>query len=603
MKNINMLYLTLITLLSISSFKATSQENFGKIKGVITSQIDNSTIQGATLILRHNKAKFTSTIVSDKLGHFSFNKLHYGTYTLSVNYKSQQVYLNKKININSNHTIQKNITIKPLEVNATEKEEILNIEVIDLTDDIQSIANNEYEINYNKTSAPPSLYYNKRIQDNTPNYNTESYNSITENGYKLAKSSPLSTFSADVDAASYSNVRRFLTNGQKPEKGAIRIEEMINYFNYDYPNPTNNQPFSITTEIGDCPWSEHKLVHIGLQGQRIDKEELPASNLVFLLDVSGSMNSANKLPLLKKSFKMLVNQLDKHDQVAIVVYAGAAGLVLKSTPGNDNQTIISAINQLQSGGSTDGGAGIELAYKIAQDNFIKDGNNRVILATDGDFNIGISSDDAMENLIIKKRETGIFLTCLGFGTGNFKDSKMEALADQGNGNYAYIDNIFEAKKVLVTEIGATLLTIAKDVKIQVEFNSSVVESYRLIGYENRLLNSEDFNDDTKDAGEIGAGHSVTALYEVILVGDSNNTIPNVDPLRYQNNKKTKSTSEILTVKFRYKKPDGNSSLLIEKNLENKTSNWESLSNNYKFSAAIAQFGMLLRESKYLKNGK
>ena len=601
MKNINIIYLAVLTLLGLNSFNASSQEKLGNIKGIITSKVDNSKIQGATITLEHNINKLKLTSLSDNLGQFKFDKLHYGVYTLKIKHNSHQVYVNPKITINSNITQQQNITLSPILVTPIIKEEI---SIIEVTDDIsKSISYKEYSKSYDKVSEPYGIY-NKRSIDNQPNYNTESYNSISENGYKLTKVTPLSTFSADVDAASYSNVRRFLTNGQKPEKGAVRIEEMINYFNYDYPNPTNNRPFSITTEIGECPWSKNKLVHIGLQGQRIDKEELPASNLVFLLDVSGSMNSANKLPLLKKSFKMLVNQLDENDRVAIVVYAGAAGVVLEPTPGSDNQAIMNAINKLQSGGSTAGGAGIELAYKIAQENFIKNGNNRVILATDGDFNIGMSSDDAMENLIVKKRETGIFLTCLGFGTGNFKDSKMEALADKGNGNYAYIDNIFEAKKVLVTEMGATLLTIAKDVKIQVEFNSSVVQSYRLIGYENRLLNAEDFNDDTKDAGEIGAGHSVTALYEVVLVGDSNSETPSIDPLRYKNNQdKVKNlTNEILTVKFRYKKPDGDTSLLIEKNLENKTSNWESLSNNYKFSAAVAQFGMLLRESKYMKKG-
>jgi Ca-activated chloride channel family protein len=323
--------------------------------------------------------------------------------------------------------------------------------------------------------------------------------------------------------------------------------------------------------------------------------------LVFLLDVSGSMNQPNKLPLLKKSFQMLVNELGDKDKIAIVVYAGAAGVVLESTYANNSTKILEALEGLSAGGSTAGGQGIELAYKVAQDNFIKGGNNRVILATDGDFNIGMSSDDAMENLIVKKRETGIFLTCLGFGTGNFKDSKMEALADKGNGNYAYIDNILEAKKVLVTEMGATLLTIAKDVKIQVEFNPALISSYRLIGYENRMLAVEDFNDDKKDAGEIGAGHSVTALYEVVLKGtEIESELPIVDPLKYQEELKEKSKfgNELLTVKFRYKNPDGEVSKLIVRSLDNDFTEWSKLSNNFKFSAAVAGFGMLLRESDY-----
>ncbi|MCC7452911.1 MAG: VWA domain-containing protein [Crocinitomix sp.] len=440
-----------------------------------------------------------------------------------------------------------------------------------------------------------------------PNYNTESYNSIEENGYRLTNVNPLSTFSIDVDAASYSNVRRFLLSGQKPEKGAVRIEELINYFSYDYPEPVGNDPFSITTEIGDCPWNKNKLVHIGLQGKRIKKENLPPNNLVFLLDVSGSMDAPNKLPLLKSSFKLLVNELGKKDRIAIVVYAGAAGVVLNSTVATNSTPILEALENLQAGGSTAGGQGLELAYKIAQENFIKEGNNRVILATDGDFNVGMSSDDAMESLIVKKRETGIFLTCLGFGTWNYKDSKMETLADKGNGNYAYIDNLLEAKKVLVTEMGATLVTIAKDVKIQVEFNPALIASYRLIGYENRLLNAEDFNDDKKDAGEIGAGHSVTALYEIVLKGEEGEQGTTVDPLRYQqpdqnsNENKTAFSDELLTVKFRYKAPDQDDSKLIQRYLKNTLVPWEKLSNDYKFAASVAGFGMLLRESEFAKN--
>ena len=354
---------------------------------------------------------------------------------------------------------------------------------------------------------------------NIRDFNTEGYSAIHENGYKDVLNQPLSTFSIDVDKASYSNVRRFINMGQLPPMDAVRIEEMINYFSYDYPEPAGDHPFSVYTELSKCPWNDgHQLFYIGLKGKNMDKKELPASNLVFLIDVSGSMESPNKLPLLKSAFQLLVNELRPADRVAMVVYAGAAGVVLKATPGNEKETILNALNQLQAGGSTAGGQGIMLAYKIAHENFIDGGNNRIILATDGDFNVGASSNAEMERLIEKEREKGIFITVLGFGMGNYKDDKMEIIADKGNGNYAYIDNIQEARKVLVGEFAGTLFTIAKDVKFQLEFNPSRVKAYRLIGYENRLLNDEDFNNDRKDAGEMGAGHVVTALYEIIPAG-------------------------------------------------------------------------------------
>lgn len=431
-------------------------------------------------------------------------------------------------------------------------------------------------------------------------FNTEAYDFIEENRFVRVLDKPLSTFSIDVDAASYSNIRRFLKNSQLPPKDAVRIEEMINYFTYDYPQPTGKHPFSITGEVGGCPWNEnHKLVHIGLQGKKVATEQLPASNLVFLLDVSGSMNSPNKLPLLKKALTMLTENLRPEDRVAIVVYAGAAGQVLESTPGNRKREIIGALANLSAGGSTAGGAGIQLAYKVAAENLIPKGNNRVILATDGDFNVGASSDGELVRMIEKKRNQGIFLTVLGFGTGNYKDSKMEQLADKGNGNYAYIDDILEAKKVLVTEMGGTLLTIAKDVKLQVEFNPSKVAAYRLIGYENRKLRDQEFNDDTKDAGELGAGHSVTALYEIIPQGVPVDNLPGVDPLKYQKRSEDQNSSEsneLMTVKFRYKRPDENASNLIVAVVNDTRS--DEISRNLGFSAAAAGFGMLLRDSKF-----
>lgn len=437
-------------------------------------------------------------------------------------------------------------------------------------------------------------------EDLEQDFNTEDYAHIVENPFQSPKAQPLSTFSIDVDAASYANVRRFIESNSLPYPDAVRIEEMVNYFNYDYPAPTGKDPFSITTELGPCPWNpEHHLIHIGLQGEKIELENAPNSNLVFLLDVSGSMNSPDKLPLLKKAFRLLVKELKEEDKVAIVVYAGAAGVVLPSTSAANQSQIIEALELLEAGGSTAGGEGIELAYEIAKKNFIEDGNNRVILATDGDFNVGPSSDGELVRLIEKKREEGVFLSVLGFGTGNLQDSKMESLADKGNGNYAYIDNILEAKKVLVNEMGGTLFTIAKDVKIQIEFNPAQVKAYRLIGYENRMLAAQDFNDDKKDAGELGAGHTVTALYEIIPPSASTE-IPSVDSLKYQKSypKNASLVGEWMTVKFRYKKPDGDTSKLLSQTVNTKPIQLTQTSDNFRFSAAVASFGMLLRKSDF-----
>ncbi len=475
------------------------------------------------------------------------------------------------------------------------------------------------------TYAAAPAYGGHYAQD----WNTEGYATIHENGFKDVLHNPLSTFSIDVDRASYSNVRRFINMGQKPPIDAVRIEEMINYFSYDYPQPEGDHPFTVTTGFSTCPWnSKHQLLHIGLQGRAIEKENLPPSNLVFLIDVSGSMNSHNKLPLLKSSFRLLVNEMRPEDRVAMVVYAGAAGVVLESTPGSEKEKILSALNNLQAGGSTAGGAGLQLAYKIAEQNLLKEGNNRIILATDGDFNIGQSSDAEMERLIEKEREKGIFITVLGFGMGNYKDSKMETIADKGNGNYAYIDNVQEANKMLVSEFGGTLFTIAKDVKFQLEFNPVHVKGYRLVGYENRLLNDEDFNDDTKDAGEMGAGHTVTALYEIIPASAEGDVV-DIDPLKYQSagdesaNHKHRAgrsvrkengsegravvrsgdySDELLTIKLRYKQPDGDKSMLYEQPVAARLEAFENTSDNLRFAAAVAMYGMILRESGYLKQG-
>jgi Ca-activated chloride channel homolog len=445
-----------------------------------------------------------------------------------------------------------------------------------------------------QTSGYPGHY-------NKTEFNTEAYDNINENGFKKASDDPLSTFSIDVDAASYSNVRRFLNEGKLPPAGAVRVEEMINYFRYNYDLPNGKDPFSVNTEIAACPWNQkHQLALIGLQGKKIPVENLPSSNFVFLIDVSGSMFDEKKLPLVKASLKLLVDQLREQDRVAIVVYAGAAGLVLPSTDGSNKTKIKDAIEQLSAGGSTAGGQGIKLAYKVAKENFAKEGNNRVILCTDGDFNIGASSDDEMERLIEEERKSGVFLTVLGYGIGNYKDNKMQKLADKGNGNHAYIDGLNEAKKVLVNEFSGTMFTIAKDVKLQIEFNPAKVAGYRLIGYENRVLNKEDFNNDKKDAGELGSGHTVTALYEIVPAGVETEFLNEVDDLKYQKNKKTKTQdgSEIMNIKLRYKDAGGEISKLIEHPVMDRRVEIENTSDNFRFAAAVAEFGMLLRNSEF-----
>jgi Ca-activated chloride channel family protein len=435
-------------------------------------------------------------------------------------------------------------------------------------------------------------YERGRIEGD-PGFNTEAYSGFDDNPFLAVAGNPLSTFSIDVDRASYANVRRFLREGRLPPRDAVRIEELVNYFTFDDPSPAGDSPFAVQTELGAAPWRPgHLLLRVGLKARAVDTDRMPASNLVFLMDVSGSMDSPDKLPLLKQAFALLVNELREQDRVAIVVYAGAAGVVLESTPGDRKERILSAIERLQAGGSTAGGQGIRLAYDIARQNHIDGGNNRVILATDGDFNIGASSDAEMMRLVEEKRTQGTFLTVLGFGTGNIKDSKMETLADHGNGNYAYIDGIAEARKM-----GGTLLVVAKDVKLQIEFNPAKVRAYRLIGYENRLLAAEDFNNDAKDAGELGAGHSVTALYEIVPVGaDTDVEINGTDPLRYRTEAAPAGDSdELAFVKLRYKAPDGDRSRLLEVAVEDGAI---TSSTDLTFAAAVASFGMLLRESAH-----
>ena len=429
--------------------------------------------------------------------------------------------------------------------------------------------------------------------------NTEAYARIEDNRFLPAISNPLSTFSVDVDAASYSNVRRFLSQGAMPPADAVRLEEMVNYFSYTYPDRTGKHPFAVATDVGPCPWApEHRLVRIGLQAKKIATRDLPPSNLVFLIDVSGSMQSWDKLPLVKQAFRAVVNELRSQDRVAIVVYAGNAGLVLPSTSGADKAAILEAIDRLEAGGSTAGGAGIKLAYDVARDNYLPEGNNRLILATDGDFNVGVSSDAEMIRLVETRCEEGTFLTVLGFGTGNLKDTKMEQMADKGNGHYAYIDSFREAQKVFVQEFGGTLFTVAKDVKIQVEFNPAKVQAYRLLGYENRLLAKEDFADDKKDAGEMGAGHSVTALYEVVPVGARPVALAG-DSLTYQHVSLRPSAGkspELLTVRLRYKDPKGTRSRLLSTSVIDRRG--ASASEDMRFASAVAAFALLLRDSDH-----
>jgi len=457
----------------------------------------------------------------------------------------------------------------------------------------------------NASLAAPSVPVEKPKDWYNYPHNTETYDRIDENPFRRVADHPLSTFSIDVDTASYSNVRRYLNQGHLPPAGAVRIEELVNYFSYDYAGPEDKHPFAVHMEAASCPWSpRHRLVRIALKGREIKEDNRPASNLVFLLDVSGSMRMPNKLPLVKKAMKMLVDKLGEGDSVAITVYAGAAGLVLPATDCSRKEKIIAALDRLKAGGSTNGGQGIKLAYKVAEKNFIKGGVNRVILCTDGDFNIGITNNSELIRLIEEKAKGGVFLTVLGFGMGNYKDSRLEKLADKGNGNYGYVDNEKEAEKLLVKQMGGTLITIAKDVKIQVEFNPAQVAAYRLIGYENRMLKKEDFNDDKKDAGEIGAAHTVTALYEVVPAGEETD-LPAVDPLKYQTRPgglvNPAAGKEMLTVKLRYKAPDGDKSTLMKRPFTDEGRKFAKASKDFQFASAVAAFGMVLRKSKHKGN--
>lgn len=610
MLKISFYILMLVSIMSYAQQNSTTKAC--SIHGKITDNKTNEEIPFASVILYKNDTSKVAVSTSDMNGDYCFKNIAAGKYKLSVVYVGYNKHDIKNIALNANSPTKVDVQLAADNVQLDEVQ-IVTYSAPIIDGDMKSgcvVTREEYQNMATRTIRQEGIFrkhkeknINIRVGRTTfTQYNTEEYNRIYENEFKDSKKDPLSTFSIDVDKASYSNVRRMLNQNQLPQPDAVRIEEMINYFSYNYPQPNNEHPFSITTEYTDCPWNRnHQLIHIGIQGKQIEVKNLPSNNLVFLIDVSGSMEDENKLPLLKSGLRLLVEQMREEDKVSIVVYAGAAGIVLPATSGKHKEKIYDALDNLQAGGSTAGGEGILLAYKTAKENFITKGNNRIILATDGDFNVGVSSDGELTRLIEKQREDGVFLSVLGFGTGNYKDSKMEQLADKGNGNYAYIDNILEAKKVLVKEMGGTLLTIAKDVKLQLEFNPAFVKGYRLVGYENRLLNNEDFNDDKKDAGELGAGHTVTAIYEIIPAGSSE-LIASIDSLKYQQPKHTPSplafNNEVMTIKFRYKEPKESHSKLITHIVQNKKTNFESTSDNCKFACAAAEFGLLLRNSKF-----
>lgn len=563
----------------------------GNVKGIVQEANSNEVIPFANISLSQS-GKIISKVTTNLRGEFYLINITSGKYDLEVSYSLYQTKQIKHLNVNAGDTTFINVKL----------EELVIAEPVAIS------RNQEAQMEVENDKA--ARYKSYRFIGSTPtlsNYDydnhNEDYQELNDNKFKSPFAEPLSTFSADVDRASYANTRRYLNDGVMPPHDAVRIEELINYFDYDYPDPQGKHPFSITTEFAECPWDKNrKLAMIGLQAMRMDLSETPANNLVFLLDVSGSMNSYDKLGLLKEGMLMLVDQMREQDHIAIVVYAGAAGLVLEPTAGDQKAEIKAAIDHLSAEGSTAGGEGIQLAYQVALDNFKKEGNNRIILATDGDFNVGITNRKKLIELIEEKRESGVFLSVLGFGTGNIKDHTMEQLANKGNGNYNYIDNILEAKKVLVKEMSGTLFTVAKDVKLQAEFNPSMVMGYRLIGYVNRQLAAQDFNDDTKDAGELGAGHSVTALYEIIPAGADYNNL-DIDSLKYQKQhfENQSNENEILTVKFRYKQPNGSKSILLESVLEASDANFESASNNFRFASAVAAFGMKLRGSESVEN--
>ena len=566
---IKSIFSTILCVIWISGLSAQSLT----VTGTVTDE-NNRPLIGANVSIEKSR----KGTVTNEHGKYSIEAMQGDIIRFSyIGYKTQKVKANRKI----------------IDVKLYPDNNLLMEECVITSDEVSNRAISSKQMAV-RSLGMPALIYDRYA-------NREEYSHNAENRFKSPVKDPLSTFSIDVDAASYSNIRRFINQGEMPPKDAVRIEEMINYCNYNYLKRTGNDPVRITTEVGICPWNKtHRLVQIGLKAREIENQNLPASNFVFLIDVSGSMFGPTRLELVKSSLRLLVNNLREKDRVAIVTYCGDARVALPSTPGNEKQKIKDALETLTAGGSTAGGAGIKEAYRIAQKNFIAQGNNRIILCTDGDFNVGASSETELENLIESKRKSGIFLTVLGYGMGNYKDNKMQILAQKGNGNHAYIDNIQEANKVLVNAFDSKMYAVAKDVKLQVEFNPAKVQSYRLVGYETRILNDEDFNDDTKDAGEMGAGHTVTALYEIIPTGISGNIPGSIDPLKYQTetniNTQTSNSSELLTVKLRYKTPEEEKSKKIEKSVTDMGK--DNVSPDFRFASAVAMFAQLLKDSDF-----
>jgi Ca-activated chloride channel family protein len=615
----NILGLFVCLLVSVPAGQARQQSASAVIAGTVVDH-SGGTIPGATVALVQQGQTLT-TRITDAAGKFRFERLTFGDYDVQTSLSGFKTAV-LKVTLSGSSTVadlrivlQVGSTTETVNVTASAQVVQTSSATVSSTvtaSTINGLPVTTRHITVDGVTFLPGVARMDQIQEVQLRRDGERYAPIVSNPFQLTSEHPLSTFAADVDTASYTNVRRFLSRGELPPPDAVRVEELVNYFRFAYPEPRGSDPVSITTEVGDCPWAPgHKLALIGLRARSIDDRDAPGRNITLLLDVSGSMAPPERLPLIKTALRMFVDTLRNEDRIAIVVYASASGLVLPATPGSDRQRIHDAIENLSAGGSTNGAAGVQLAYQVARQNFIRGGINRVILATDGDFNVGLTSHDDLLALIERERQSGVFLSVLGVGSGNLKDATMELLADKGNGHYAYLDSLQEARRVLVREGGATLETVAKDVKLQIEFNPAQIAAYRLIGYENRLLASRDFNDDTKDGGEMGAGHTVTALYELVPAGievpESPTTSPSsrfpngrpvVDPLRYQapalQPTAAARTSELLTVKVRYKAPDASTSQLMEQILRP-----GSAPSHLPFAAAVAEFGLLLRDPQPL----
>lgn len=627
MKLLNFLFLAAILLAY-----AFLDEN-SSIEGKITDESTGTPLSFAYVRLFHGKNKITAT-QSDADGNYIIKDVAPGKYNLISDFLGYQSNVQSDIELKPG----KNVVNFVMKVSQVQLDCVTISEykapLIDIENTTSSATITSHKIKNMKTKSVNSIaatqagtssnmnirgsrdrkqayyidgvrtLYKPDLKQVKVGENDESYGKYIENKFVSPLDEALSTFSIDVDRESYSVVRRFLNSGKLPPQDAVRIEEMINYFDYNYEVPSGDDPFYLFSSLSECPWNtEHKVLHLALNTRQVDKSKLPASNFVFLIDVSGSMEDENKLPLVKSSLRLLTDQLRPEDKVAIVVYAGSAGCVLPSTSISEKNKILNALENLRAGGSTAGGAGIQLAYKIAKENYIAGGNNRVVLATDGDFNVGISDNQGLEDLISSKREENIFLSVLGFGMGNYKSDKMQILADKGNGIHAYIHDIQEAKKVLIKEFTGSMFTLAKDVKIQVEFNPGLVTAYRLIGYENRMLAKEDFNNDIKDAGEVGVGHSVTALYEIVTSGSRTEFPGSVDELKFQKNIKQEfiNNSDLAFFKVRYKKPEGRKSTKIEKLISPEVLKNDKILKSTKLALAVAEFGLLLRNSEFKQN--